>query len=51
MPLVLTYMQQYDKNSSYLSLLRYTWRYSVYILIAWTLLFILWYLTGLPLGL
>ena len=51
MPLVLTYMQQYHKNSSYLSLLRYTWRYSVYILIAWTLLFILWYLTGLPLGL
>ena len=51
MPLVLTYMQQYGKNSSYLSLLRYTWRYSVYILIAWTLLFILWYLTGLPLGL
>ena len=51
MPLVLTYMQQYDKQSSYLSLLRYTWRYSVYILISWTLLFILWYLTGLPLGL
>lgn len=51
MPLVLTYMQQYDRQSTYLSLLKYTWRYSVYILIAWTLLFILWYLTGLPLGL
>ena len=51
MPLVLTYMQQYDKQSTYLSLLRYTWRYSVYILIAWILLFILWYVIGLPLGL
>lgn len=51
LPLVLTYMQQYDKQSTYGSLLKYTWRYSVYILIAWTLLLILWYLTGLPLGL
>ena len=51
MPLVLTYMQQYDPQSSYLSLIKYTWRYSVYILVTWTLLFIIWYLTGLPLGL
>lgn len=51
MPLVLAYMQQYDKRSTYGSLLKYTWRYTVFILIAWTLLFIIWYLTGLPLGL
>lgn len=33
MPLVLTYMQQYDKQSTYGSLLKYTWRYSLVILI------------------
>lgn len=51
MPLVLTYMQQYDKQTTYGSLLKYTWRYSVYILIGWTMLLFIWYLTGLPLGL
>lgn len=51
MPLVLTYMQDYDKESNYLSLLKYTWRFSVYILGAWTLLFVVWYLCGLPFGL
>lgn len=51
MPLVLAYMQQYDTQSTYGSLLKYTWRYTVWILIAWTLLLIVWYLTGLPLGL
>ena len=51
MPFVLTYMQQYDKQSTYGSLLKYTWRYSLAILLAWTALFILWYITGLPLGL
>ncbi len=51
MPLILTYMQQYDKRATYGSLLKYTWRYSLYILLAWTLLFVLWYVTGLPLGL
>lgn len=50
-PLVLAYMQQYDHQTNYLSLLKYTWRYSVGILILWTLLFVVWYLTGLPLGL
>jgi aminobenzoyl-glutamate transport protein len=51
MPLVLTYMQQYDKQSTYGSLLKYTWRYSLAILLAWTALFVLWYVSGLPLGL
>ena len=51
MPLVLTYMQQYDKQTTYGSLLKYTWRYSLAILFAWTALLIVWYLTGLPLGL
>ncbi len=51
MPLVLTYMQQYDDRATYGSLLKYTWRYSVYILISWTALLVVWYLVGLPLGL
>lgn len=51
MPLVLTYMQQYDKRSTYGSLLKYTWRYSLAILVAWTGLFVLWYLCRFPLGL
>ncbi len=51
MPLVLTYMQQYDRQSTYGSLLKYTWRYSLVILLAWTALFVLWYISGLPLGL
>lgn len=51
MPLVLAYMQQYDRYSTYGSLLRYTWRYTIGIFITWTLLFVVWYLTGLPLGL
>ena len=51
MPLVLTYMQQYDKQSTYGSLLKYTWRYSLAILLAWTALFVLWYAIGIPWGL
>ena len=51
MPLVLTYMRQYDKQITYGSLLKYTWRYSLCILAAWTLLFIVWYLLKIPMGL
>ncbi len=51
MPFVLTYMQQYDKQSTYGSLFRYTWRYSLAVLVAWSALFVLWYLCKLPLGL
>lgn len=51
MPLVLTYMQQYDKQVTYGTLLKYTWRYSLSILAGWILLFIAWYLLKLPMGL
>lgn len=44
MPLMLTYMRQYDKQITYGTLFKYTWRYSLAILFAWTLLFIIWYL-------
>lgn len=50
MPLMFAYMQQYDPKSSYGTLLKYTWRYSVYCLIGWILLFVCWYVTGLPFG-
>lgn len=50
MPLVLTYMWQYDKRVTYGTLFKYTWRYSLGILMAWTLFFILWYVLKIPVG-
>ncbi|MDR0987883.1 MAG: AbgT family transporter [Prevotellaceae bacterium] len=50
LPLVFTYLQQYDKQATYGSLFGYTWRYSLYILLAWLLLFICWYALGWPMG-
>ncbi len=50
MPLALTYMRQYDKRITYIFLLKYTWRYSLAILGGWTVLFVVWYLLGLPIG-
>lgn len=50
MPLVLTLMQSYSKKITYGTLFRYTWRYSVYILLAWMVLFVVWYISGLPFG-
>ena len=51
MPLVLTYMRQYDKNITYIFLLKYTWKYSLIILTIWILLFIIWLSLRLPVGL
>lgn len=50
-PLVLTYLQQHHPKATYATLLSYTWRYSLCVLLAWTLLFIGWFLSGWPLGL
>lgn len=50
MPLVLTYMRQYDKQVTYSFLFRYTWRYSLSILAVWTLMFVVWYLLRIPVG-
>ena len=50
MPLILAYMQQYNKQANYATLFKYTWRYSVYILLAWTAFFVIWYLLKIPLG-
>lgn len=51
MPLVLVYMQQYTKRVSYGTLFKYTWRYSLAILVVWTLLFMLWFVLKWPVGL
>jgi aminobenzoyl-glutamate transport protein len=50
MPLVLTYMQQYNKQVTYGTVFRYTWRYTLYILVVWILFFVGWYLLNIPFG-
>ncbi len=50
-PLVLTYIQHYQPQANFGLLLKHTWAYSLSVLILWTLLFVFWYVTGLPLGL
>ncbi len=50
MPLVLTYMRQYDKQITYGTLFQYTWRYSLAILLVWILLFVGWYMLKIPVG-
>ncbi len=50
MPLVLAYMQQYWKKSNYATLVRYTWRYTLWISVTWILFFLGWYYVGIPLG-
>ena len=50
MPLVLAYMQQYEPTSNYGSLLRHTLCYSLSVLLAWTLLLLLWQSMGWSLG-
>ncbi len=51
LPFVLACMEKYDKSSNYISLLKYTWKYSIAILLAWIMLFIIWRIIDLPLGL
>lgn len=51
MPLVLTYMLQYDKQASYDFLLKHTWRYALCCGLAWVALLLLWYVAGIPMGL
>ena len=50
MPLVLACMRHYDNRLTYVSLLQFTWRYSLLILAGWTALFVAWYAAGLPWG-
>ena len=50
LPFVLAYIRQYDKNATYTFLLRHLWRYSLCVLLLWSILFVIWYLCGWPLG-
>ena len=50
MPLALAYMLQYDKRTTYSSLLRLTWPFALSIFVGWILLFTLWYWCNLPFG-
>lgn len=50
-PWVLAWIMQYDSHAHFDSLLRFTWRYSVTLLVAWMSLFTVWYLLRIPFGL
>lgn len=49
-PLILAVMKRYDRRAGLGTLMSNVLPYSVAIAIAWTLLIIVWYLIGLPLG-
>ncbi len=50
LPLALAFMRQYDKRATYASLLFYSWKFTFYVFVAWSILFMFWYLLDLPLG-
>ncbi len=50
LPLILAYIQKFDDRMGYATVLRCVWPYSLAVLIVWTLLFVLWYMLGLPFG-
>lgn len=49
-PIVLGFLQQYKKDAGLGTVIAYQIPYAVFFLITWTLLFVIWYLVGLPLG-
>lgn len=51
LPLVLTYLRRYEPRATYGTLFRYTWPYTLCILLGWSCLFVVWYLCDLPFGL
>ena len=51
MPLVLAYMRYYENTSTYVTLFRCTWKYTLIIGVAWILLFFAWYFCDFPFGL
>ena len=50
MPLLFAYMQQYDNKAGFGVFFKLTWRFSLYLLLAWGLLFSVWYIGNIPLG-
>ncbi len=49
-PLIVAFAQKYDKNAGIGTIMALMMPYSVAFFVAWTLLLIVWYLVGLPLG-
>jgi aminobenzoyl-glutamate transport protein len=49
-PMLLALMLHYEPQATYVTMLRYVWRAVLLVFIAWTTLFFLWIVTGLPLG-
>ena len=49
-PIILAYMNEYDKKSGVGTLLSLMIPYSMWFLVAWTILAIVWFTIGLPLG-
>lgn len=50
LPIILTFMQEYDEDAGIGTLISLMLPYSLLFLIFWSLLAIVWYLIGLPLG-
>jgi aminobenzoyl-glutamate transport protein len=49
-PIILAYMNEYDKKAGVGTLLSLMIPYSLVFIIVWTIFAILWFLTGFPLG-
>lgn len=49
--LILTFFQKYDKNAGTGTVIALMLPYSMWILVLWTLLFVVWHVSGLPWGL
>lgn len=48
--LVVIFAQRYDKSSGIGTLISMMLPYTIVLMIAWTLFFVVWYFIGLPLG-
>jgi aminobenzoyl-glutamate transport protein len=48
--LIVAFIQRYDKNAGLGSMVSLMLPYSIVFLIGWVIFFIIWYLTGLPIG-
>lgn len=49
-PLIVAYMNKYDEDAGVGNLISLMLSYSLFFLIGWTIILVLWYLTGLPIG-
>lgn len=50
LPFIVTVMQRYDKNSGIGSVIALMLPYTIVLTIAWLILFVLWFVLGIPLG-